>query len=138
MTLSVGRTVLAAIAVIVCGVASVRAQQTDGAASQDSPSVERIRAALEVQHPISADGASLFAQTKPLFAPTKPNEFRLGVVTFVPPDSAGQFISIRVPIGDIISRAAHSISTAQRRRAEKAAHAEVMKAVADFQKAQPK
>jgi hypothetical protein len=131
MTLSVGRTVLAAIAVIVCGVASVRAQQTDGAASQDSPSLKRIRAALEVPCPIGGDGASLFA-------PTKPKAFRLGVVTFVPPDTAGQFIAIRVPIGDIISRAAHSISAAQRRRAEKAAHAEVMKAVADFQKAQPK
>src|SRR5262245_61583248 len=111
MTLNFGRTLLAAIAVFACGVASVTAQQPEGDKPQTLASVERIRAALQAQQPITGDDASLFA-------PTKPNDFRLGVLTFVPPDIAGQFVSLRVPIGDLVSRAAHSVSAAQHRRAE--------------------
>src|SRR2546425_3564535 len=130
-TLTVGRTLLAAFAIVASGVASVTAQQPEVGASPSSASLERIRAALQAQQPITRDGAGLLA-------PIKPDEFRLGVLTFVPPDTAGQFISIRVPIGDLVSRAARSVAVAQHRRAENAAHAEVVKALAEFQRAKPK
>jgi hypothetical protein len=77
-----------------------------------------------------SDGASLFVP--------KPDGFPVGVLRFVPPDAAGQFISIRVPIGELVNRAAHSVAAAEHRHAENAARAEVMKALADFQAAQPK
>jgi len=127
-----GRTLLAAIAVIVAGVSSIRAQQSESGAPASSASVERIRAALQSpQQPFSSDGV-------PLFAPSKPDEFRLGILTFLPPDTPGQFVSIRVPVGALASRAAHSIAAAHHRRAENAARDEVAKALAEFQKAQPK
>jgi hypothetical protein len=132
-TLTVGRTLLAAFAIVASGVASVTAQQPEVGGSPSSASVERIRAALQAQQPITSEATALV-----FFAPTKPDGFRLGVLTFVPPDAAGQFISIKVPIGELVMRAAHSVAAAQHRRAENAAHAEVMKALADFQAAQPK
>src|SRR5579872_562353 len=135
-TLPIARTLLPAIGVVASGVASVRAQQPEAGASPSSASVERFRAALQVQQPITSDAASLFIP--------KPDEFRLGVLTFVPldgrlpcpwcvPTPAGQFIAIKVPIGELVGRAAHSVAAARHRRAERAAHAEVMKALADFQ-----
>jgi hypothetical protein len=48
------------------------------------------------------------------------------------------FIDIRVPIGDFVTHAARSVAAAQHRRAENVAHAEVVKALAEFQRAQPK
>jgi len=129
-TLTVERTLLTAIAIVASGVASVTAQQPEAGASPSSASVERVRTALHVQRPITSDSASLFV--------AKPDGFPVGVLTFVSPDAAGQFISIKVPIGELVSRAAHSVAAAQHRRAENAARAEVMKALADFQAAQPK
>jgi hypothetical protein len=113
---------------LVVGGVSVRAQKPE----PSSASVERIRAALQSQQqPINSNGV-------PLFAPSKPDEVHWGLLTFLPPDTPGQFVSIRVPVGDLVSRAAHSIAAAQHRRVENAAHAEVVKALAEFQQAQPK
>jgi hypothetical protein len=139
-TLTVGRTLLAAFAIVASAVASVIAQQPEAGVSP-SFSVERIRAALQAQQPITRDGAGLFAPTKPdgVFLERlleHPVIFRLGVLTFVTP-SAGLFIDIRVPIGDLVTHAARSVSAAHHRRAETLAHAEVVKALA-VQKAQPK
>ena len=130
VTLNAARAVLVVITALAGGVISVRAQQSE----PSSVSLERIRAALQSsQQPITitSDGV-------PLLVPIKPDEFRLGVLTFVPPDAPGQFVSIRVPVRALASRAAHSIAGAQHRRAERAARNEVAKALAEFQQAQPK
>jgi hypothetical protein len=128
VTLNAPLAVLVVITALAGSVISVRAQQSE----PSSAALERIRAALQSpQQPISSDGV-------PLFVPIKPDEFRLGVLTFVPPDTPGQFVSIRVPVGALASRAVHSIAGAQHRRAERAARNEVAKALAEFQQAQPK
>jgi hypothetical protein len=122
------RTLLLVVAALLGGVVPVRAQPSE----PHSPSVERIRVALQSPaQPIDSDGV-------PLFAPSKPDEFRLGAATFLQPATPGQFVSIRVPVGALASRAAHSIAAAQHRRAENAARGEVAKALADFQNAQRK
>jgi hypothetical protein len=129
--LNVARTLPVAFAVIVAGVSPVTVQQPESGVSVSSASVERIRVALQSpQQPIDSDGV-------PLFAPRKPDEFRFGALTFLPPDTPGQFVRIRVPVGALASRAARSIAAAQHRRAENAARDEVAKALAEFQKAQP-
>ena len=125
--MNAARTVLVVITALVGGVISLRAQQSE----PSSVSLERIRAALQTPQPITSDGV-------PLFVPIKPDEFRLGVLTFVPPDTPGQFVSIRVPVGALVSRAAHSIAAAQHRRTERAARDEVAKVLAEFQQSQPK
>jgi len=131
-TSTVRRTSLAAIAVMVAGVSSVRAQQSESGVSASPVSVERIRAALQSpQPPITIDGV-------PLFVPDKPDEFRLGVLTFLPPDTPGQFVNLSVPVGALVMRAARAIAAAQHRRAENAARDEVAKALAEFQNAQAK
>jgi|ERR1700730_9696799 hypothetical protein len=130
--LTVARTLPVAIAVIVAGVSPVTVQQPATDVSTPSTSVERIRAALQSsQQPINSDGV-------PLFAPRKPDEFRLGALTFVPSDTPGQFVSIRIPVGALASRAARSIAAAEHRHAENAARDEVLKVLAEFQKAKPK
>src|ERR1700730_15760669 len=79
VTLNAARAVLVVITALAGGVISVRAQQSD----PSSVSLERIRAALQSsQQPITitSDGV-------PLLVPIKPDEFRLGVLTLVPPDT---------------------------------------------------
>ncbi len=110
------------------GVRLIGAQQ----AEPSTASMERIRAALQSpQQPLNSNGV-------PLFAPSEPDEFHWGVLTFLPPDTPGEFVSVRVPVGDLVGRAAHSVVAAQHRRAENAAHDSVVKALAEFQNAQPK
>src|SRR5437870_3983876 len=116
MTLPDGRTLFAAVVIVASCVASVTAQQPEAGASPSSASMERFRAALQAQQFITGNGGGLLSP--------RPDGLRLGVLTFVPPDAAGQFISIRVPIGDLVSRAAHSVAAAEHRRAENAARAE--------------
>jgi hypothetical protein len=129
---AVARTLPVAIGLIVAGVSPVTAQQPASGVPASSASVERIRVALQSpRQPLDSDGL-------PFFAPRRPDKFRLGALTFLPPDTPGQFVSISVPIGALASRAAHSITAAQHRRAEDAARDEVAKALAEFQKAQPK
>jgi hypothetical protein len=111
------------VAAVLGSVHSVWAQQAPA-------SVERIRIALESpQPPLSIDGV-------PFFGPTKPDETHWGALTFVPPDSPGQMVNVRVPIGDLVGRAARSVAAAHHHRAEKEAHAEVVKALMEFQKDQ--
>lgn len=124
------RTLLVVITALVAGVLSVRAQQSE----PSSASVERILAVLQrpqLLPPIASDGV-------PLLAPSKPDVFRLGVLTFLPPDTPGEFVSIGVPVGALVMRAAHSIAAAQHRHAENVARDEVAKALAEFRRAQPK
>jgi hypothetical protein len=121
------RTLLVVITGLVGEVISVRAQQ-----SELSSASLKIRAALQSpQQPISVDGV-------PVFTVSKPDEFRVRVLTFLPPDAPGQFVRIRVPVGALASRAVHSIADAHHRRAENAARDDVARALAEFQRAQPK
>lgn len=115
----------------------VLAQEPASNTSLSFTSIERIRAALETQPP---DTAHLFTPGKPdsLFIERlseQPVIFRLGVVTFVTPTD-GLFLDARVPVGDLVSRAVHFLAAAQHRRAEDAAHADVLKALAVFEKQQ--
>jgi len=141
MTKTVGRTLLVAIAVSVAGVSVVRAQQPESGVSVSAASLERIRTALQIpQLPISSDVLFLFDPSNEFrfgFAPNTPDAVRFGVLTFLPPATPGKFVSIRVPVGALVTGAAHAITAAQHRRAEKAAREEVAKALAEFYKAQP-
>lgn len=130
------RTLLALIG-FACSAGPVLAQEPASNSSLSFTSIERIRAALQTP---PSDSARLFTPGKPdsLFIERlseQPVIFRLGAVTFVTPTD-GLFLDARVPIGDLLSRAVHSIAAAQHRRAEEAAHAEVLNALADFQKDQ--
>jgi hypothetical protein len=62
-TLTVGRTLLVAFAIVASAVASVIAQQPEAGVSPSFTSVERIRAALQAQQPITRDDVDLFAPT---------------------------------------------------------------------------
>ena len=126
-TQNAGRMLLVVIMALVGTVIPVRAQESE----PSSASLKRIRAALQnPQHLVSSD--------VPLIAPSKQDEVQLGALTFVPPETAGQFVSIRVPVGAFASRAVHSLAAAQHRRAENAARDEVAKAFAEFQRTQPR
>ena len=130
-TLNGVRALLVAMTALVGSAVGVSAQQSEQS-EPASASLKRIRDALQSpQHLISSDGNSLVA-------PSKPDDFRLGVLTFEPPDTPGQALSIRVPIGALASRAVHSVAVAHHRHAENAARDEVAKALAEFQRAQPK
>jgi hypothetical protein len=119
---------IVAFAALACahGLTIVKAQE---ALEPPAPaSLERVRVALKER------------QSSPLIvgplAPTAPDERRLGILTLVQPDTRGEFIRIRIPIGALVTGVARSIATAQYRRAEKAARGEVARAVEEFKKAQ--
>jgi hypothetical protein len=133
MSLNAARTLVFVFTALVGGVIPVWAQQSE----PSSASLDRIRAALQSPQPITiaSDGVPLFAPSKP---DEFPDEFSLGVLRFVRPETPGLFVEIRVPVGALVSRAAHSIAATQHRRAENAARDEVVKALAEFQRAQPK
>lgn len=89
-----------------------------------------MRVALQSAQPSKIRGET------PLFVAAAKEVWPLGILTIVPPESSGEFVRVRVPIGALIGRASDSIATAQHRRAEKAARDEVAKALAEFQRAQ--
>jgi hypothetical protein len=121
------RTLLVVIMALSGDVLSVRAQQSEPSAA----SLKRLRDALQnPQHLISSD--------VPLIAPSKPDDVQLGGLTFLPPDSPGELVSIRVRVGAFVGRAVHSFAATQHRRAENAARDEVEKVFAGFQRAQAK
>ena len=121
----------AVIMALLGGALPLGAQQPPVAAQQPSeppPSVslDRVRAALQRPEPMTLNGVSIVAGIKP-------DEVQWGILPFVTPTTPGQFVSVRVPVGELVSHAAHSVAAAHHRRAENAAHAEVLKALADFQ-----
>jgi len=104
--------------IAVCWLApSVSAQQP-----VSSVSLEAVRAGLQRTAP------SLVLRTsdppQPDIRPT-----RLGVFTLVPPETNGGIVSVRVPVGDLVMRAVRGVTSAQHRRAERAAERRVL---ADF------
>jgi hypothetical protein len=86
-------------------------------------SLERVRLALQSQAEIQ-------------IAPEP--ERKLGVLTLVPPTTRGEIVRVRVPIGELVSRAGHAISKARRNRAERAARDEVTRSLAEFLSKQPR
>jgi hypothetical protein len=108
--------------------ASVRGQQQSN--PTDSESLIRIRAAL-TQQLVTTGSPSLFG-------PAVHDEWHVGVFTLLPPNAPGEFIRVRVPIGALVVRAAHSVAASQHRRAEESAHDEVVRALATLQKAPEK
>ena len=112
----------AAVGVLLFLVPSVRAQQPDSIVS-----LERVRLALER----SQQQPTLTSPTlQPWMAPAP---IRLGILTLLPPQTDGQLIRVAVPIGDLATRAAHAVSSAQHRRAERKAGERVQRALQDFQ-----
>jgi len=57
---------------------------------------------------------------------------RLGIVTILPPDMPGQLVRARVPVGELASRGARAVADARRRRAERAAHEGVVRALDEY------
>jgi hypothetical protein len=120
--------VVVALAVLACpyAITMVRAQETNSPPS--SASLERVRVALKERQPSSLIVGPM--------VPIPPDERRFGPLTFLPPDTPGEFVRVRVPIGALITGVAHSIAGTQRRRAEKAARKDVAFALEEFQKTQ--
>jgi hypothetical protein len=97
---------------------SAHAQQSESAGS-----VESLRAALQKWPP------SILIPALPWVAP---NPRRLGILTLVPPDTNGEMIKVVVPVGELVSRAAHGVANAQRRRAEQRARENVSRELREF------
>ncbi len=100
--------------------------QQSGADQISAAALDRIRVALSSTPSGTTD--SFRVDTGPT-----PDRFRLGALTFVPPDTPGQFVAVRVPVGDFATRAIHSVEAAHRRRTERAARTEVERVVAALQ-----
>ena len=92
-------------------------------------SVESLRTGLQ-----KSPQPSITIPTMPWIAS---NPRRLGMLTLVAPDTNGEIVKVRVPIGDLVSRAAHGVSNARRRRAERHAREEVSRALRDFEARRP-
>ena len=72
----------------------------------------------------------LVIKTEDLFPLTRPT--RLGLFTVVPPQTNGEVVRLSVPIGELVSKAAHAISEANHRRAERQAGERVRDDLARF------
>jgi hypothetical protein len=59
----------------------------------------------------------LIIRSEDLFPLTRPTH--LGMFTLVPPQTNGEVIRLSIPVGELATRAARSISDARRRRAER-------------------
>ena len=105
----------------------LRAQEANS--PPPSAPLERIRAALKDQPSRLTVGPMV---------PIPPDERRFGILTFVPPDTRGEFVRVRVPVGALVTSVTRSIARAQRRRAEKAARGEVATALEEFRKDLPR
>ena len=108
-----------------CFLTVVKAQQV--AAPSSSASQERIRVALQQRQP------------SPLIVgpmvPIPPDGRGFGILTFLPPDTRGEFVRVRVPIGALGRGVAHSMAATQHRRAERAAREDVARALEEFRRA---
>ena len=91
-------------------------------AQENDRSVARISAALQRQSQL---GSSALTWTEP---PPK----KLGILTLVSPTEPGEMVRLRLPIGELLSKAAHGVSAANQRRRETSARHEVQKALSAF------
>ena len=98
-----------------------------GAQPSDPPvSIESLRLALQkAQRP----SLSLLP-----VAPSVPAKItRVGILTLAPPDTRGEIVKVVVPVGELATGFARTISNAQHRRAERKAREAVRRALEDFQ-----
>jgi hypothetical protein len=105
--------------------ASVHGQQPP-ADAKDDESLNKIREAINRPALVITGGPSLFE-------PGTHDQWHVGVLTFLPPDTAGEFLRVQVPIGALVMKPVRAIRKAQHDRAERLAHEEVLHALADFQ-----
>ncbi|MBY0495331.1 MAG: hypothetical protein K2Y23_14055 [Cyanobacteria bacterium] len=95
------------------------------AGQQADPALDRIRAAL-----------SAIAES-PAIVMTQPPVRSWGGMTMVQPDTVrGEFVRIKVPVGEITMKAARAIQRAHYHRAERKARERVDRALQDFIKQQ--
>jgi hypothetical protein len=67
-----------------------------------------------------------------------PDVKRLGIFSLAPTDiSRGEVVRVAVPVGDLVSRAAHAVTSAQHRRAERKAREQVVRELQTFLARQP-
>ena len=112
----------ASVAIVVLLVAPIGAQDSTPPAS-----LERLRQALQRSHSRLA-----LTRASPPWMTTDGTR-RLGILTLGPPKTNGEFVSVVVPVGELATRAAHALASAQHRRAEMRARAEVVRTLQDFQ-----
>ena len=96
--------------------------------AESGSSVEAVRAALQTR-------SSLTLTIPP--PPVDPLPKRLGFITLEPPDANGQIIKVAIPIGDAAARATRAFVAARRRQAIEKARDEVLRALREFQVANP-
>jgi hypothetical protein len=112
-----------AILVAVALIAPVGAQQSD------QPVSESLKLALQ-----KPQSFRLLIPTDPPWITPQPTT--VGILTIASPDRNGEMLKVAVPVGELMTRAAHAISQVRYRRAEKQARAEVQRALQDFLQAQ--
>ena len=94
-------------------------------------------------HLVVPDDASSLMEDPPTLpgigTPTwgEPARRRIGILTLVPPVKRGEIVRVSLPVGDLVTRAARSVSAAQHRRAERKAREEVQRVLLEFE-AQPR
>ena len=115
------RVAIGALTVVLSLAVSAAAQQTEPPVS-----VEKVRVALQHQPVL---------KVPPLVSPSNP---RLGIITFLPPITSGEMVKVSVPVGELVTRATRTVSTARRRRAERKAHEEVLRALEELRAQRPK
>ena len=98
--------------------ASLEAQQPDSPTT-----VERVRLAL-------SQPTRLAIPTPETWPDPAPRRF--GFVTLLPPEPNGQIIKVMIPVGDLVTRAARSLSNAHHRRAERHARQRVERDLRNF------
>lgn len=124
------------VVVIASLMPSARAQQSGSPAAVES--VERVRQRVAQDFSPALELALLGSQPQPgLASPTlapwtAPDARRLGILTFVPPHTNGEFVSVVVPVGELATRAGHALAAARHRHAERRAHEEVLHALKDL------
>ena len=72
------------------------------------------------------------------FPPPTPSESAIGPLTLTPPVQAGEFVRVRIPVGEFVQRLSKNIGNARRHRAEQKAQERVLRELATFEAAQPK
>ena len=92
---------------------------------QDAASLNRIRTAL-----------STLADSPLVIAPAPPIKSWGGITLVTPDVTAGQFIQVKVPVGELAMKAVRAIGNARYERAERKAHDQVARELQEFQKQQ--
>jgi hypothetical protein len=109
------------VVMVAFSLASLEAQQSD-----QSVSVEAVRQALQKPQRLSL-------VIPPVFPLVPQGNRRIGILTLAAPDTNGEIVKVVVPIGELTTRLARKISSAQYRRGERKAREAVERSLRDFQ-----